>query len=314
MQAPETLPRYPIRVAARMTRLSPHVLRAWERRYDVVQPGRDAAGGRLYSEADIWRLRQLRLATEAGHGISQAASLPRDELAALVGDEGIVPSPARGRPRAGAGAFVSSALDAVEAMDAPRLYATLMGAAVALPSHEFTDGVVVPLLHRVGDRWAQGRITPAHEHVLSAQVGRVLAWLAESLPVPPGAPDAVAVAPRGHRHEFGALLAAVAAAQEGWRVTYLGADLPAADIATAAAIRGARVVLLSAVLEDDADALHTEVREIRAAVAESVTLFVGGPGAQAAAVPLRRAGAVPLRDLDELRAALNDLHPGGAEA
>ncbi|HEY0037997.1 MAG TPA: cobalamin-dependent protein, partial [Longimicrobium sp.] len=179
---------------------------------------------------------------------------------------------------------------------------------------EFTDGVVAPLLHRVGDLWARGRITPAHEHVLSAQVGRVLGWLAESLPVPRGAPDAVAVAPRGHRHEFGALLAAVAAAQEGWRVTYLGADLPAADIATAVQVRGARVVLLSAVLEDDADALHMEVREILAAVGGSVTLFVGGPGAQAAAGPLREAGALPLPDLDELRAALNDLHPGGAEA
>ena len=108
------------------------------------------------------------------------------------------------------------------------------------------------------------------------------------------------------------LLAAVAAVQEGWRVTYLGADLPAADIATAATIRGARVVLLSAVLEADPDALSTEVREIRAAVRKHVTLFVGGPGAQAAAGPLRQAGAVPLRDLDELRAALNDLHPGGA--
>lgn len=313
MQASETLPRYPIRVAARMTRLSAHVLRAWERRYGVVQPGRDAAGGRLYSEADIARLRQLRLATEAGHGISRAASLSGHELAALVGD-GDVPRAAQARPRAGAGAFVATALGAVEAMDAPRLYATLMGAVVALPSHQFTDEVVVPLLHRVGDQWAQGRITPAHEHVLSAQVGRVLSWLAESLPVPPGAPDAVAVAPRGHRHEFGALLAAVAAAQEGWRVTYLGADLPASDIATAVAIRGARVVLLSAVLDGDPGLLDSEVREMCAAVGNSVTLFVGGPGAQAAAGPLRRAGAVPLRDLNELRAALNDLHSGGAEA
>jgi hypothetical protein len=314
MQASETLPRYPIRVAARMTRLSPHVLRAWERRYDVVQPGRDPAGGRLYSEADISRLRQLRLATEAGHAIGQAAALSVGELAALVGDENAVPRAEAGRPRAGAEAFVASALQAVEAMDAPRLYATLMGAVVALPSHGFTDGVVLPLLHQVGDLWARGRISPAHEHVLSTQVGRVLAWVAESLPVPAGAPDAISVAPRGHRHEFGALLAAVAAAQEGWRVTYLGADLPAADIVTAAKVRDAHVVLLSAVLDDDPGALDTEVREIRAALASGVTLFVGGSGAQAAAGPLRRAGAVPLRDLDELRAALNDLFPGGAEA
>jgi len=207
MQASETLPRYPIRVAARMTRLSPHVLRAWERRYDVVRPGRDPAGGRLYSEADISRLRQLRLATEAGHAIGQAAALSRGELASLVGDAEAVPRVEGGRPRAGADAFVASALQAVEAMDAPRLYATLMGAVVALPSQGFTDGVVLPLLRQVGDLWVRGRISPAHEHVLSTQVGRVLAWVAESLPVPAGAPDAVAQTPAAGDNGFASVLA-----------------------------------------------------------------------------------------------------------
>jgi DNA-binding transcriptional MerR regulator/methylmalonyl-CoA mutase cobalamin-binding subunit len=312
MQASETQPRYPIRIAVRRTGLSPHVLRAWERRYAVVQPGRDAAGGRLYSEADIARFRLLRQATEAGHAIGRVAPLSTEELLALVGGDASPESPVETlRPDSEAGRFVRAALRALEEMDAARLHATLIRAVVALPSQGFTDGVVLPLLHQVGDLWARGRISPAHEHVLSAQLGRVLGWLADSLPVAPGAPEAVAVAPRGQRHEFGALLAAVAAAEEGWRVTYLGPDLPAPDIATAVRVRRARVVLVSAVLRDD-DGLYAELREIREAVGKTPVL-VGGLAATAIPETVRRAGATPLADLHELRRALASIHPGRAE-
>ena len=62
--------RHPIQVAARRAGLSPHVLRAWEKRYgDVVAPGRSAGGRRLYSDADIERLRLLHEATRAGRRI-----------------------------------------------------------------------------------------------------------------------------------------------------------------------------------------------------------------------------------------------------
>ena len=77
-------PRYPIGEVARRTGLSPHVLRAWERRYGVVSPSRRTGGGRLYSSADILRLRLLRRLTGAGHPIGEIASLPSDTLLALL--------------------------------------------------------------------------------------------------------------------------------------------------------------------------------------------------------------------------------------
>jgi MerR family transcriptional regulator, light-induced transcriptional regulator len=77
-------PRHPMRVVTRRTGLSADLLRAWERRYEVVTPARSESGRRLYSDADIERLRLLYRATLAGRTIGQVAELPTDALAALV--------------------------------------------------------------------------------------------------------------------------------------------------------------------------------------------------------------------------------------
>jgi MerR family transcriptional regulator, light-induced transcriptional regulator len=195
-------------------------------------------------------------------------------------------------------------------MDAAGVHAALMRAVVALRSREFIDEVVIPLQRRVGTLWSEGHICPAHEHLLSAQLGRVLGWLADTLPVPPGAPEAVAVTPAGHRHEFGAMLAAVVAGEEGWRVTYLGSDLPAADAARAATLRRARVVLVSVVMEHEPAELLVELRALRDALDGTVHILVGGRGAAPFAKEVERAGARILTDLDALRRALRGLHPG----
>src|SRR5579864_136502 len=85
--------RHPIGVAAERTGLSLDVLRVWERRYGAVAPARAGGGQRLYSDADLERLRLLRLATLAGRGIGQVASLGSKELAELVRED----ETARGR-------------------------------------------------------------------------------------------------------------------------------------------------------------------------------------------------------------------------
>lgn len=311
MHDPRSDPQYPIRVVAARTGVSAHALRAWERRHAAVTPVRRGQA-RLYSGADIDRIRLLRRLTEAGHGISHVAPLSDAELRTLLADD---PAP-RSEPApleepapvaaAGVDAHVTLALDALHAMDGPRMYAVLMRAVVALPAHAFTHGVAIPLLWHVGELWKAGTISPAHEHLLSAQLVRVLAWLADSVPVPPGAPVAVAVAPGGQRHEFGAMLSAIVAAEEGWRVTYLGADLPAADIATAVRVSGAAALLLSAVFPGQAILLD-EVRRLRSALPTGVHILIGGQGAAECRTEVEHAGARWLPDLDALRRVLRAL-------
>jgi MerR family transcriptional regulator, light-induced transcriptional regulator len=305
----DTQPQYPIGTVARRTGLSTHVLRAWERRYGVVTPTRSPGGTRLYSNADILRLRLLRRVTEGGYGISHAAKLSTDELLALVQEEA-EEAAAEEAPvdRSSEGdTYVVPALQAIEAMDGPRIHASLMRAAVSLGARDFMTMVAIPLLHRIGDLWADGMLCPAHEHLFSVQLRRVLAWLLESLPVPSTAPGLVATTPSGQWHELGAMLAAVVSAGEGWRVTYLGPDLPARDIGTAAEVTGASVVLLSVVGGMTEDMLVPQVADLREALPAEILVLVGGRGAKEHAEALTVAGATWLPDLDGLSAMLRTL-------
>lgn len=311
MNAADTTPQFPIGEVVRRTGLSSHVLRAWERRYGAVEPSRREGGGRLYSPADILRFRLLRRLTEAGHPIGRIATLPTEALLGLLPADAAEPSkpaaPADDAPAAAVDEHsLSRALTALEAMNGHALHAILMRAAVAMSSRDFLSRLVLPLLHRTGDLWSEGRICPAHEHLLSAQLLRVLGWLASAIPVSAAADTLVVATPSGQRHEFGALLAAIIAAEEGWRVAYLGPDLPARDVVTAVEALRARGVLLSVVMEDEEGTPSglEQIREIRAAVGSAPAILVGGAAVAGREAEVDDAGGTLVPDLDALRAEI----------
>ena len=73
--APGAEPLFPIRVVARLTGINPVTIRAWERRYGLVAPERTPGGHRLYSRADVERLRTACRLMARGLAISQASRM-----------------------------------------------------------------------------------------------------------------------------------------------------------------------------------------------------------------------------------------------
>ena len=73
-------PRYRIGAVCRMTGLSQHVLRVWEKRYGAVEPLRSDTDRRLYREVDINRLSMLKALVDRGQAIGSIAGLDDDEL------------------------------------------------------------------------------------------------------------------------------------------------------------------------------------------------------------------------------------------
>ncbi|MFW5947334.1 MAG: MerR family transcriptional regulator [Gemmatimonadota bacterium] len=263
-------PRHPIGVAAERTGLTTDVIRAWERRYGAVEPARDASGQRLYTDAEVERLRLLRRATEAGRSISQVAGLDAGSLAELVrGDE------AARADRAPAEADVEDLLDLARGLDGPALEEALRRALLVSGLSGFAEGVAVPLLHRLGEEWHDGRITPVEEHVASAAITRVLTGLRTGRGV---GPVAVVATVAGERHEVGALLAAATVELAGWQVVYLGADVPAGDLVAAVAAVGARAVCASVVYAPSSAEVQSWFRAVRAGLPESVEVYAGGAG------------------------------------
>jgi DNA-binding transcriptional MerR regulator/methylmalonyl-CoA mutase cobalamin-binding subunit len=295
---------HPIQVVVRRTGLTADVLRAWERRYGVVEPGRSPTGRRLYSDDDIERLRLLRRATLSGRSIGQVSELPTAELVRLIRDdeaeEARAPEPAPERGDA-ARQLQLDALEAAEAMDAGRLERLLRRATTALGAERALEAVAAPVLTEVGDRWQAGELSIAHEHLVSAVIRQVVGDLLRGASDDPDRPLAVFATPAGERHEFGALMAAVIAATRGWRVLYLGADIPAAEIARAAQRHRPRLVAVSVVSRESGTRLAGELRAVREALPRETTLVVGGRGLERHGSVLDEIAAVRIHDLAQLR-------------
>ncbi|HEX3236266.1 MAG TPA: MerR family transcriptional regulator [Gemmatimonadales bacterium] len=315
-----------MRLVAVRTGLTPHVLRAWERRYGVVSPARTEGGQRLYSDLDIERLRLLRQLTDRGHAIGRIASLPIAELARLDEDTGGAEEAAASSDADGSGAgeaeqtrarsvgeSITAVLRATRRLDAVELQAVLEQAAVTHGVPVFIDEVVAPALMRIGHGWAEGSVSVAQEHMASAVFRRVLDWLFRVYEVRGTAPRLVVATPPTQVHEFGALMVAISAAADGWGVTYLGPDLPVADLLSAVGQTGARAVAVSAVYVPEGVDFLAALREMRAGLPEQVPLLVGGAATPEIAAEAEAAGARVIASLPELRAMLRRLAAGELE-
>jgi MerR family transcriptional regulator, light-induced transcriptional regulator len=301
-------PLHPIGVVAERTGLSLDVLRIWERRYSVVEPTRDEAGRRLYTDGDIERLRLLAQATSAGQSIGQIAALPVASLRELVrGAEAARWTSTRPTGRTvGAAELVEQAMERTRAMDGAGVEHVLRRAASLLGTPVFLEEVVVGLTRQIGEEWHRGRLSIAQEHLTSGVLRPLLAQLRAGLPVQPAAPALVVATPVGERHEIGALLAATAASVEGWRVTYLGADLPAEEIARAALETNARAVALSSVYVTDVPMVTAEVQSLRERLPRDVAILLGGAGLHRLQEALADLDVVTIPGLAELRGFLRD--------
>ena len=291
-ESPPAAARHPIAVVAERTGLTQDVLRVWERRYGAVQPERGAGGQRRYTDADIQRLALLHAATRAGRSIGQVAGLPTDALTALVDED--VAARARQSPPATAATAATEAVAAslalARALDGARLDEALRRTAARLGVSAFLESVAAPLLRQVGDEWHAGRMTPAQEHLVSSALHDIIVETMRSFSKANGAPRVLVATAAGDRHAVGAALVGAAAAVEGWNVLYLGADLPAAEIADAARTAAVRVVALSLVYVDDRARVLGELRAIRSRLPREVTLIAGGGGAGALASELAAMG------------------------
>ena len=306
--------RHPIQVVSRRTGLSADVLRAWEKRYGILEPARSDGGRRLYSDDDIEYLRLLKRATAAGRNVGQLAALSRRELTALVREDeaaaSAVPTPPGAAPVRTA--VLERALGAMRQLDASTLEATLRRAMIESEAIQFLEGVVVPLLEQVGELWEKGELRPAHEHLASAVVRGVLGEFVGTFSAAADAPHILVATPTGQRHEFGAMLAAATAAAVGWRVTYLGAELPADEIAAAAKQAGVAAVGLSLVHPRGDAEVGEQLRHLRRALAADVVLLVGGSAAGSYQKTLRDVGATHVPDLPHLRTTLASVGRGTA--
>lgn len=294
-------PGYRIGAAARLTGISPHSLRMWERRYGAFATARSEGGDRLYSERDIQRLRLVRRLLERGHSIGQLARLPARELSRLLEQEMPAPSTLQ--------AFGDRFLASIAAMDLLAAEAELSRALAASSTRQFALELVPELLREVGRRWQSGDICVAHEHAASALVRSQLGALLHTYAAPGDAPSLVAATLEGELHELGALLVSLIAAMNGWHASYLGPSLPVEECVRAVKQSGARALAISSVVAEPKQ-LRTQLGKLARGLPGRVEILLGGAAAGALAQLPPRVHA--FARLDELDRFLRDSRSASA--
>lgn len=312
-----TIIRYPIKIVAQRTGLTPHLIRVWEKRYATIRPTRSGGNQRLYGDEDIDRLILLKAAVEAGHAIRTVADLDLQQLRRLVGND----RQASGAPRLTAAAavsgqpnavktgdvFLQEAFDAASRMDSMGLATVLDDASVTLGQVATLKRVIAPLVQQIGNAWLSGDLKVAHEHHATAVIRTFLGQTVRAVAVHPAAPVLLVTTPAGQLHELGAVIAAALASAHGWRVLYLGPSLPADEIVGSVRQGGVRAVALSIVHPDDDPGLPDELARLRRLLPPPVRILAGGRGCPAYRNALNAIGAIVCGDLEEFGVALDRL-------
>jgi DNA-binding transcriptional MerR regulator len=257
---------------ARRSGVAAATLRAWERRYGVVQPTRGDSGYRLYSAAEVERVRAMARLVEAGVAPAEAADRLQRE------SERATPPPAAPRP-AGVGAHAQEALlEALLAFDELAVDANLDEAIASFSTDAVLDELILPALRQLGERWASGAASVAQEHFASSILRGRLLGLARGWGAGAG-PLALLACPSGELHDLGLIAFGLSLGRRGWRVNLLGGDTPAEALLECVARTGPAATVLFAREPDAVENIAPELTEIAA----RSQLLLAGAGGEAAA-------------------------------
>ena len=244
---------------ARRTGVSPELLRAWERRYGLLEPIRSEGGFRLYAAEDGERVARMQRGLEEGLSAAESA---RRALASARPVEGLLDD-ARAR-------FLS----AVPTYDETTVHAVLDEALTAFSLETVLRELILPALREVGEKWECGELEIAHEHFVTNLVRERLLALSRHWGRGAGPLAILACAP-GERHDIGLIAFGLALRSHGWRILFLGANTPVATLAQAAVAMKPRLVVVSSM---DGELLESVGGELRR-LGRSAPLVLSGAGA-----------------------------------
>jgi len=316
-----TEPQHPIRLVAHRTGLTVDLIRAWEKRYQVVDPARSDTKRRLYSDYDIERLRLMRIAKHAGRRLVDIAPLSLELLRDVVSEDSRYAEAADAAPvhrpswaerslERTENEAITQMLDAIECMDQFRFDQLLQDGLVRQSVPAFLEKTLAPLLREIGELTRSGVMRIAHEHMATAHLRTFLGALRFREVFTGTEPKIVITTPTGQLHELGALMISALVSVDGWLPIYLGPNTPADEIAACVKQSGARAVSLSLTYPADDPRIPTELTRLRSQLDRSIAVFVGGAAMDGHRDLVDRLGIEAPTSLQALRQSLQDLRDG----
>ena len=304
---------YAIKAVALRTGLTTHTIRVWERRYEVISPERTETNRRLYSEADIQKLLLLKKAIDAGHSIGLLSQMSDSEIKAVV-KESNPPETRAAIPvdieDSSPESFVREALEAAKQFEDGRLESILNRANVHFSQPTLIEDVIVPFLRQLGHKWSEGEYRVAQEHAATSVVRTFLGRLLSISRGAVNGPVIVSATLSGLMHEFGAMMAALTVAAQGWRAFYIGPNLPVEEMVYSFEQLNAEAIVVSIVFPPNDSVVEDQLLRLRELLPQNTSIIVGGAAAESYHTTLDHISAIISHDLKSLPHILSKVREG----
>jgi DNA-binding transcriptional MerR regulator/methylmalonyl-CoA mutase cobalamin-binding subunit len=250
--------------------LSKDVLRVWERRYGFPAPDRDGRGERSYPADQVRRLALIKRLMDRGHRPGGLLRAPLKELQALAGTHDAMSAAPQEE--------LETVMRHVREHDELALADSLQRCLTETGLQRFVLDKIAPLAQQVGHDWARGDLQIHEEHLFTEVVKRVLRQAIAQLPRGRGPVVLLTTLP-DEPHGLGLLMLECFLALQGARCVNLGTQMPMLELVRAAQAHLADIVAVSFSAAFPARQAAPMVRQLRAALAPDVQLWVGGAGA-----------------------------------
>lgn len=217
--------KYNIKAVSKMLGIQAGTLRAWERRYSIIQPKRNEAGHRLYTDEHVYIIKWLMNKIQHGFTISQAVDLLEhhdNKMEHLVIEENSKTDFAV--------QLSDELLTALLSFNEKKAKEILDQAFSMFTIEKVTIDILGSLLVKIGHLWESHKITVAHEHYASAFLKSKIVNVLHHLPVDGHLPKVLAVCGLKETHELGLLIFTLYLRQKGFEVVYLGEGIPEEDL------------------------------------------------------------------------------------
>lgn len=288
---------------SKLTGLSKDVIRVWERRFGLLKPTRGANRYRNYSDEDVMMLRYLKEQLDGGASIGELAKLGREEL---------VTRARANTPRVAVvenmfGKLLRELVSTLNPLDRVAFERRLNGAVAVVPFDEALHGILLPLQEQVGQLWHDGHVGIAVEHYVTNQIQQKMFSAMNQLPVAEFGATIVVACPPGEEHDIAALAVAYQCRVRGFRVYYLGANVPIAALVKLCHDVKPDLTIISFPIVRAEDKAADPIQAVVQDVSPVSDVAVGGHGALAMRDRFVNSGIEVLDDFNDLENRLNRL-------
>lgn len=258
---------YSVAQVEAITGINAHTLRIWERRYSFLNPMRTATNIRYYSDKELRKLISIGLLQRHGYKISKLDGMDNKQISAAV-EEILERSSTANEDE------INSLMLCMLNFDENQFDKIFRRKLIQVGLFETIVDVIYPFLYRIGILWGASKVIPAQEHFVSNLIRQKIIASIDTLPIPTAqAPGIVLFLLEDERHELGLLLTSFLARSIGWRVIYLGQDVPIENISGVVelvSVHYMMTILISPRRDDYNTILHNLVDET------SLPLIVSG--------------------------------------